>query len=323
MRLEQGRFQGSVGLVESRAFSSREAPVRVPPNGSTTTEGLKERIKAIRFGLGKETEKDSKAKKPQKPQKLKLDGFEPFVNPKPTNTLLFVNGYNGNFAQNMELNRKAVERALRIAHLDGQVVLTSLVSSRKTSVDANPDGTVTAKRALFVGEEIEREEKAVPYYKVVNIPQGWRIEINDKRIREELMEKEGLGAREVQKAFIRRFNGLVKKGIKDCIVKEKLSSVKDKQNRVKKVLSLWIPSFSVFLATLINDWGSIPTAILFGHLGYNMINSAYSRQSPLRRKIDYPWEMVLPPVEIDKVLETLAYLSIKGRRLIGEKKLGA
>lgn len=97
------------------------------------------------------------------PQLTKPKGFEPFVNPEgEQGSQLFVNEYGGNYAQNMELNRHAIEKTLRLAHLDGQIFLTSFSPSRNRSIDANPDGSVSSKKSVFWGEKIEKDE-ANPY----------------------------------------------------------------------------------------------------------------------------------------------------------------
>mgnify|MGYP001578213686 CR=1 FL=1 len=84
-------------------------------------------------------------------KKAKPSGFEPFVNPEQNQKdNLFVNAYAGSFSQNMELNRKAIEQTLRLAHLDGKIVLTSLAYSRNRSIDGvNSDGSTPAKKSVF------------------------------------------------------------------------------------------------------------------------------------------------------------------------------
>src|SRR3989344_2545790 len=91
-------------------------------------------------------------------QLRKNQDFESFTDPSENGENSFVNRYDGNFCQDMELNRKAVERVLNIVHLDGQVFLTSRSSAPKNS----------------------KEESSL--YKVKSVPQGWSIEINDRKI---------------------------------------------------------------------------------------------------------------------------------------------
>lgn len=195
-------------------------------------------------------------------------------------------------------------------------------SSRQRSIEANPDGSVSAKRNLIFGEDLEeKENRENPLKRVVSIPEGWRIEINDARITEGLMQKK-LTGEQLKKQFVEKFNGLVRQGIKECIVREKLTSVKDKNFKFRLGFDIW--NWSI----IIND---LSRHIVIGTSLQLMIITclnAINKISPFpeifwtgRLHTDHIWEFFMTFVEIDKVAETFAYLSTKGRRLVKEKKI--
>lgn len=309
------------------------------------TEGLgeKERNANILFSLGKE--KRIIGKIDQQPKRIKSNKFEPFEIPEEDQEKrLFVNAYHGHCARDMELNRKAIERILKIAHLDGFVSLTSLVLLRNRILDGvNADGSTPVKKFVFWGEKLD-EEKDNPYSKVVSTPEGWRIQINDQRIMEELMDKK-MDPKKRQKTFINNFNTLVLNGLGNCIVKEKLSSIKDKRFKQKLILSLMNPAlqfslmFGIDLKKIII--ASAATLIIYGAWNgldqmheeerkrfdrlFNELAEAYSvklrsNSSFKARKLDHPWEYIFPKIEIDKVIEAFAYLNIFGQKLVREKR---
>jgi len=270
-------------------------------------------------------EKD-KAERTEEPKLKRADGFEPFVNPEPSENTLFVNGYNGNFTQKMDLNRKGVARVLQIAHLDGQVFLTTLSLNRQKSIEANPDGSVSAKRFLLYQEKAGEDEKDSPLSRVVAVPQGWRIEINDQRLMDELTERK-LSGEELKKAFINKFNGFFKAGILKAVWREKMSSEKDEYFRNKLFFSVLCPASQIMLSVLLRETPLqaviIDSVIIFTL--YGLIN--LRRRSHFRaikfspaRNIDHPLEYFAPLVEIDKVARTFAFLSLKGRKLVREAK---
>lgn len=269
---------------------------------------------------------EKKEENPQPDNKnVRKDGFEPFVNPEPTNNPLFVNRYNGNFAQQMELNRKGVERVLKIAHLDGQIILTSLNPLRQRSVEANSDGSVTGKRSLFFGEKMQDDEIENPLRRVVPIPEGWRIEINDTRIREEL-EKGKLTGKKLQKKFIRHFSEQLNQGIMTCTVREKLTGIKDKHFKIKLfdtlgpvVVHSGLSLFWLYVG--FSKFSSIIPIIVGIESTYIIMNILIQgdKNYPLRRKMDHKLEYLMPLLEIDKVIRTFAYLSLKGN-LVRETK---
>lgn len=334
-----------MGLRLERLNSSPETIRRVVSVGLNTSENRidipimpkapsEARIGEIsRMLLSEEQKLEDKDRAAVK--KTSKKGFEPFVDPESIDDPLFINGYNGNFAQQMELNRKGVERVLKIAHLDGKVVLTQFIPSNKRTIEANSDGSVTAKRSLFLGQKVEEAEHD-PLYRVLSIPQGWKIEINDKRITEKLMEKE-TNAKKRQKKFIGKFNGTLRKALFNAVGREKLSSVKDTFYRSKLswsllyvgvqsvLMSIFIPmGVSKYYATLLN------LCLLFGSFGMTNALSRVAMKNndkvviPLPRKnIDSVLEFFMPFVEIDKVARVWTFLSLKGRKLAREAKSDA
>lgn len=130
MRQEQERFRSF-----DRGGAPDGAPLGVDTNsprgwnpidtsGVTPSTESREafRLREVRLGIyqednnGERGEEGSRKGSDQKP-----DGFEPFLNREFQEEDLFVNNYGGNYAQNMQLNRRGVDRALKIAHLEGKV----------------------------------------------------------------------------------------------------------------------------------------------------------------------------------------------------------
>ena len=231
-----------------------------------------------------------------------------------------MNGYNGNFAKRMELNRERIERVLKIAHLDGQVFLTTLSPSRQRSIEANPDSSTTAKKRLFFGEKIDDfQDKIDPPYRTVPIKEGWRIEINDGKIMEDLNEKKLTGEKR-QKTFTKKFSQLLNTSLFECIWKEKMTDVKDEHFRRKFLhfvlnpvtgLFAWAPKlFQLDLSSIV---GFTLTCFAANAL-YNLLRLY------MPRKFDAPWEYLMPPVEIDKVARSAFFLAFKGRTLVKEVK---
>lgn len=264
---------------------------------------------------------------------------------------LFVNRYVGNFAQQMSLNRKAVERVLEIAHLDGKVVLTRFVPSSQSTSEAQGN-ELAPKRFFPFGEKINRDEEENPLSKVVSIPEGWKIEINDTRIRKELENKQNLTGKELQTAFIKKFNGLVTNKLLECIRIEKLSSKKDRYFISKFCRSALVPVMPITITVFLSNLPSRPLAGLdiwvihvinfvgtFCSYGiFNLLNHQINKENKRRRdrlvkmnnlglesdvpyrKIDHIWEYFMPPLEIDKSIRSVAFILIKGRNLVKVSK---
>lgn len=336
MRLEQGRFYPLGRDVDTHSSRGRhpidtsEFSWSIEPTIGSSGE---HRLQEIRFSIKEEGGREKR----EKESSPKTDGFEPFVDPydplKPPQSKegeLFFNWYGGNYAQRMELNRKGVERALRIAHLDGQVFITNLVPSRQRSAEAQGN-ELAAKRNLFFGEKMQ-DDKENPLYRVVSVPQGWRIEINDTRLTEELTEKRKLSGQELQRTFIRQFNSVLRQAVSKCVLKEKLSRIKDRHYRARLLYSITVNLLapSLVLSSQVaaghvaigitiaaaQSLGATSFLNLLTHSSKNNSNMPSDYFSVGRKNVDYALEYFMPSVEIDKVVRTFAYLSGKGRRLV-------
>lgn len=277
-------------------------------------EGLPEKDQDLRRIAEKPLENQKSSESP--------DGFEPFEDPSVGGDLLFINGYRGNFSKDMRLNRGAIERVLEIAHLDGKVVLTSLDPSRKRSVDANPDGSITGKRGLLMGQKIEDVDKE-PLHRVESTPQGWNIEINDKRMVEELSEK-GLSGEKLKKEFVKNFNGFVNQGVFEAVRREKLSGEKDGkwEFKVKLFTSLFQVAWWSIGPTLnfvLGNTSLLKSLIQFSIYYFPFIGF-YNGITRDGRKFDNLFEYFMPFVEVDKVARTFAFLKGKGRNLVKKEK---
>lgn len=281
---------------------------------------------------------------------LERSTFEPFTNPNPEHNPnnLFVNNYGGSYAKNMELDRKGIEAVLRIAHLNGKVFLSSMPKSRDRSLNGvNEDGSISAKKTIIFDNETQKlEDEENPLYRTVPVAEGWKIEINDEMIMEELQTKRFTGKKHQEK-FIQGFNEIFKASLFECIRREKLSSIKDSFFRVKRsFLILNIGSQSVVWALGVgNGMNPLQAAIIpvSSWTLANMLINIYtsSRKRDLEdlealigmiypkvnhpsfyaaRQIDHFWEWVMPPLEVDKVARAFVLLSLPGKKLIREKK---
>jgi hypothetical protein len=244
--------------------------------------------------------------------------FEPFINDEDDDQqgCRFINLYGGNFAKDMQLNKHAVEQVAKIASLDGQIILTSLSPNRQRSIDANSDGSVTSKKRLFWEETVEKEE-GNPAFLVTSIPQGWKIEINDQKLTERLAERKS--GKNLRQVFVARFNSLLRQAIFECVRREKLTGEKDDNFYTKlflSVLSAGIPSLFFLGGGDGSNAAWLPIDIGFLYGFWNVIAHRIPLRGGLHRKIDNFYELVMPLVEVDKVLRSFAYLSIKGRQLV-------
>lgn len=214
---------------------------------------------------------------------------------------------------------------LKVAGLGGNVVLTSFSYSRTRSIEANPDGSVAAKRRLFWGEKPEDVEN--PYHRVTSIPEGWRIEICDQKIRDELSEK--YSGEKLQKKFVAKFNQHLRAGLWQAVWKEKLSFAQDNLRPIKAVVSFF-PLMAESIRFIINgDLGShtLPIDIAMEVIGYFMIynvglniatiiydNIYYSNVS--KRNLTSFYETFMPLLEVDRAARAFCYLNLKGRNLV-------
>ena len=208
-----------------------------------------------------------------------------------------------------------------------------------------PTAQLRENGIFFFGEKMQDEDKENPFHRVVPTPEGWKIEINDTRIREEL-EKKKLTAKKLQREFIKQFNNELVQGVGDSIWREKLTSVKDIRFRAKVQDILTISFFSSLNMLLVRGF---PPIFFFGdvlsqpfvlNIILNRVHSHFDRGMnelfngtqeifpeqklptyiPRGRKIDAKWEFFMPPIEIDKVARSFIYLQGAGRMLVREKK---
>lgn len=317
MRQEQGRL---IGYDGGRFMAPREQLNTFIPESNKNPS--KEARKIL-----KELEDAIKRYKKSKNQLSKLqDQHGPLPTPEPKKSL-FVNGYNGNFAQHMTFDETKIGKALHIAHLDGIVLVTQMSSTRQRSIEANPDGSVSAKRNLLFGQDLEeKENKENPLKRVVSTPEGWRIEVNDGKIMEKLQERNITG-QELQKQFIRTFNSTLRKTLMECVLKEKLTGAKDGNFMFnsKVFVTLFTPSLLFVMRNIGNfgkfNVGDVVEPLAYTPLSYLTINALNKIQrDSLRKNFDHFWEYFMPPIEIDKVAETFIYLLTKGRKLVEKKR---
>lgn len=261
-------------------------------------------------------------------QKERKNTFEPFTEPDDNPNNLFVNGYGGNFAQNMELDRKGIEAVLKIAHLNGRVFLFAMPKSRDRSLNGvNEDGSADAtETVLFDENQEDLEDEKNPLFRTVPVPEGWKIEINDEMMLEKLQE-ERLTGKKLQAKFVQGFNGIFTAAVFECIRREKLTGVKDEFFGEKRKSSLFCIGYQsvVTAAFAINSSDPLRVSIIGGslylltNLGGNILTSRNKRSFYEARQIDHLWEYLMPPLEIDKVARAFAFLSFPGKKLVREK----
>lgn len=249
------------------------------------------------------------------PIKTKLNSdWEPF-NAEPHHpSQNFVNLYSGLFSTQMELNRKNAERLIQVAALEGNIILTSLLMSRTRSAEVNPDGTATGKRRLFWDENPDDAEN--PYHRVTPIPEGWRIEICDQRIRDELSEK--YSGEKLQKKFAAKFNEYLRTGIQQAVLGEKLTTRTDLYFGRKLVTSLGYPTviagWSAFGGLTPGDLDGIGILLLV--YGMNNALPYFDNNERVHRSLRSFYEYFMPEIEIDRVLRGIAFVNLKGRNLV-------
>lgn len=234
---------------------------------------------------------------PDNPQKPEKEGkYEPF-----TKELVrgnkFVNFYSGEFSAQMELNRHAVERLLAVSAIEGIVVLT---------------GSTSKGQQPIAGEE-KVDSKL---YTTEPTPNGWRIEIDDMRTSENSEEED---QRRKMDNFGESFNLLLRQSLREIIIREKLSSLKDINFRKKAFSSLSIfvmqTAITQFNGT---QWYDIPEAIAATSASYGAANllSRYRANRLARNSLSSKYEYLMPLFEIDRAARGLTYLNIHGRKLV-------
>lgn len=235
------------------------------------------------------------------------NGFEPFTNASDRDRNLFVNDYDGNYCKDMELNREMVERVLKIVHLDGQIFLTRYAPT---------------KGLLFRGPQIKKKQREVSDYRVVNIGEkGWNIQVNDRKIIEDL-ERKRLNGEELKRDFIKKFNGVLKDALFESIVREKLSGEKMDDFLGSVLASVSIPLASAFaFQAAVRDISRIAVPTFVNSIVFFALIQTSGRIFGAQgiRKLDSFWEYFMPPVEIDKVARAYAFLKGKGQNLVKDR----
>jgi len=237
-----------------------------------------------------------------------LDPFN--LDPHPSQN--FINLYGGPFSQQMELNRKNAERLLQVAAIEGKVILTSLSMSRTRSAEVNPDGTATGKRGLFWGKKPEDAEN--PYHRVTSIPEGWRVEICDQRIHDELSQK--FAGEKLQKKFVAKFNQHFRAGIWQAVWKEKMD-VFSRGNYYKVFGSSWPLLLNLFGASQ-GGFKAIDIPWFFGGSAFmhGIMNISGQLFKLNLRNLTQLYEYLMPLIEVDRVARAFSYLNLKGRNLV-------
>ena len=268
-----------------------------------------------------------------RPRVLAKDGFEPFISDSQPGDR-FINLYNGAFSQQMKLNRRKAEEFIRIAGLEGSIVLTSVPRSRIRNIDVNPDGTVTARKSLSHGESPKEwvEEKPV---RAISIPEGWRIEVCDQLIMDELLSQET--RKPLDKRFVERINPEVRSILQRIVIREKLTREKDADFRLRLAetvgttflitslsVNRWLFRFPLETSTIGYEIFSFIAWHLIFYAGINLLgfinrgglrNIKILERRNIRNNNILP-EMFGPPVEYDRVLRSLLYANLKGRNLV-------
>lgn len=141
----------------------------------------------------------------------------------------FACNYGGNFSQRLEINRPVIDRFLRIAALDGRILLKEGNSDRfRPAPDINPDGSTTGKGRLRWGEEARVDSQAnANFWRVEQDSEGWVIVFNGGLMIEKLMEQKGSNVRKIEKDFCRAMDGSVKEGLKESLWRDKCSEAGD------------------------------------------------------------------------------------------------
>jgi len=258
---------------------------------------------------------EEKERLPQEEGENRQDGFEPFLTDPQPDTQRFINIYGGNYSQQMELNRLSVEELMRVGAYKGQIILTSLPPLRKRSLDINADGSATAKRRLFWGEKVEDEETIRPY-QVLPIPQGWRVEINDQEILDDLTRQES--RKPLEKRFVAEFNRNLRSALFEILRKEKTGN-RDTMFKLR-IFATFLPLVAVF-PVLSDGLTADDTLWIIGSCvsNYVFVNmlGIFSHNNPTVnfRNLESPYEIFMPQLEIDRWARGAAYLTLKGRNL--------
>ncbi len=272
----------------------------------------------------------------------KKEDFEPFYSgwngrehkPEPTNHR-FINRYDGPYTQNMFLNRKAVEKFIKLGGLQGTITLGQLPNfPQRIEEKVNPDGSVTTTKVdiLNNGHTSPSLEEENPHYRVTSTYDGWNININGKRINDEISRNPPKSMSN-EELFTRRFNGFLYNSLRNCLEREKWSDEKNPFFSKQLIFTILPPlsgylTYSIGKLSLIDNQNySLPndSAIVLGLtiMSWTLLNTAWLiiAQNNLDNE-DYlkwsrsPKEIMFPPVKIEGYLLGEVYLALKGRELV-------
>lgn len=263
--------------------------------------------------------------------------WEPVLESNPSDR--FICTYGGPLAQHLQINRSVVDKFLNIASLDGRVLLTESKRHRpRIAPDINPDGSVTAKGILKWGEKPALEEKKDNvYFQVEPDQEGWVISLNGRAIHDDLMEKTKKGSREVCQGTVEKLDYYLRVGLKESLLKDKLTTAKDPyiKGRMLAPLIIFLPN-SVLVPNIILARPFYSHLPIYWSIGCYMFisflaNWAWRKEhymdkkdkdpeifldndggrmwfNPFRRTVEKGWEVLAPPIEADRVLAAYAYL---------------
>ena len=254
-------------------------------------------------------------------------GYEPFDSPHFENNL-FRNGYGGNFANRMELNRKVLERFCRIVNFDGAVHLSTMSQPRTLSYDAL--GNVLIMKGGLVQPSDSRPKKENPLSEVTSVPQGWNIAINDQELTRQVSEKRS--DIPVEDRFISRFNALLKAGLSGAARRELTTSERHPELRTTVLVTLF--DLGMPFIILGDHFKDLPSIIEYTFISsffalgnFGIANLLEARREEIHqprrlsmRRMETPRDLAVeslrPPVPIDNLALSKLYMSTKGKSLV-------
>ncbi len=232
----------------------------------------------------------------------------------PTSEQKFVVAYSGPYAQRLEINRANAERFMRVAAIDGRIMLTDLSSTRGRQIEGvNSDGSVTQRKGLFWGDKINKDGSEATYSQVTKVAGGYRIGISGQAILDDERKKES--KKPLETRFVERFNSELAVSLMKAIGKEKLS-LDTRYNLSRWFWTLFYPGiyFSISLQDGQIDSDELFRASAFTLLTYGFENVIGFRGS--RKTLNSLPEYFMPPVEFDRYARGIAFMNLKGRNLV-------
>lgn len=267
-------------------------------------------------------------------------GWEPFLESKPSER--FVCNYGGPFSSQMELNRRSIDRFLKIAALDGRVLIQENKASPDQVIpDINPDGSTVAKGSLRWGQQLQTFEERKHQYSRVQIDRdSYTIFINGNLLREDLTSNNGLGVRDARKQFIQRFNNHLRGGLEEALVRDKCTWAGDPY-WMGRLLTTFTLFYWDLLHPLVYGWESGKTTSFMFDMGLLIVANVIAKDkhdelcklsknqslhSFLYKNIDIILrfanlrrrsaknigiESFMPPFEIDRLIGGIGYLELQ------------